>query len=67
MTPTQELRICAMVRRKTKDKAVGNEKCGACDSPFLPRQNGFSSAGNAMHGHVWQHVQELLRISTVAE
>ena len=44
MTSTQELRTCAMVRRKMKEHMVGNEKCGARQFPFLT------------DGHARQHV-----------
>ena len=41
LTPTQEIRTCDMVRRKTKEKRFGNELRRACESSLQPKQNGL--------------------------
>ena len=48
LTPTQELRTCCMVRRKTKGGKWKNQVCRACESSLTPKKNGYPSLGKFM-------------------
>ena len=64
LTPTQEIRTCDMVRRKTKEKRGERKVCRACETPAHSERM-VSSAGNVMCGHATQHVAGLLRLCIV--
>ena len=42
LTPTQEVRTCVVVRRKTKGVKWRNQMCRACESFLTPEKNGYA-------------------------